>query len=273
MNKLSQHVLFSFHPAIKDICSPLEFLNIFGFIYIKRYIDGSFIDLSNQLEWSEFFLQNLFNCHYTIPDLQKHMLNERNTNLWLADPDNIIWQEGKKYFGFGNGISIVYNEEQYSEIFCFYSTANNYAINQFYFEQIDVLKKFCSIFKEKVAEDILRAEKNGNMLIMPSNYIEQVNPKVSTLTAADPNSKFLNLISDKEDNVDSLKQKMKIKKLSRREVDCIKLSAIGKSAKEIAKELNLSNRTVETYLSTAKMKYHCRNIKELIYKVSLNKIV
>lgn len=55
-------------------------------------------------------------------------------------------------------------------------------------------------------------------------------------------------------------------KMSNRELECVKLLAKGFSSKQIAAILNISNRTVEQYIDTAKNKLSCKNSVELIYK-------
>ena len=53
---------------------------------------------------------------------------------------------------------------------------------------------------------------------------------------------------------------------SQREMQCLKLLLQGKSAKEIARILDLSPRTVEFYIRNMKKKTHCRTRSELILK-------
>lgn len=53
-------------------------------------------------------------------------------------------------------------------------------------------------------------------------------------------------------------------KLSHREEECAKHLLQGLSSKEIAKELGLSYRTIEIYISSLKEKLHCRKTSYLI---------
>lgn len=54
------------------------------------------------------------------------------------------------------------------------------------------------------------------------------------------------------------------RKLSKREIDCLKLYLKGKSAKNIGEKLGLSPRTVEFYLANIKNKLSCHTKPELI---------
>lgn len=58
------------------------------------------------------------------------------------------------------------------------------------------------------------------------------------------------------------------KNLSPRETELMSLMLQGKSAKQIAKVLGLSNRTVENYFESIKRKFNCRTKLELISKLS-----
>ncbi len=54
---------------------------------------------------------------------------------------------------------------------------------------------------------------------------------------------------------------------SRRETDCINLLLYGYSYKNIANKLNLSSRTVESYIESIKLKLNCHNKQILIDKL------
>jgi len=56
------------------------------------------------------------------------------------------------------------------------------------------------------------------------------------------------------------------KNLTQRQEECLYYLAQGKTAKEIAIILNLSNRTVEHHLDAVKLKYCCTSRSDLISK-------
>lgn len=56
--------------------------------------------------------------------------------------------------------------------------------------------------------------------------------------------------------------------LSKRQLSCANLLLSGMTQREIAAHLNLSQRTVETYIENIKVKLHCRNKTELILKLT-----
>ncbi len=52
--------------------------------------------------------------------------------------------------------------------------------------------------------------------------------------------------------------------LTQREIDCLNLTANGKSAKEIARHFNISHRTIEVHLASIKRKLNCKTKLELL---------
>ena len=63
-------------------------------------------------------------------------------------------------------------------------------------------------------------------------------------------------------NAITLSSRLKI--LTPREEQCLQLYRLGKTAKETARILSLSPRTVEEYLDNIKAKYGCRFKRELL---------
>ena len=46
MDYLKNHILFTEAPQIKELCRPLTSIDIDGFIFMRRFTDGRFIDHS-----------------------------------------------------------------------------------------------------------------------------------------------------------------------------------------------------------------------------------
>ncbi len=57
-------------------------------------------------------------------------------------------------------------------------------------------------------------------------------------------------------------------KLSPRELECLFHLNNKKSINQIASLLNLSPRTVESYLHNVKLKFNCQNITQLVQKIA-----
>ncbi len=253
--KLKSHVLYTRHQAIKEICAPLAFLNISGFIFMRHFSDNTFIDLSNQLEWSDFFLDRYMKEKYLNNMLADHMYVRSDVSLWSNNPNNIIWKEGVDYFGFGNGVTITEKNESYKDVCCFYANYNDYHMSDFYLGNIDLLKKFIAYFKVKASDIIAEGEKER--LVVPQRYLE-IPQSVGNPGIQFSRHDFLSAVDEHYRRV-AISQK-----LSAREIQCVLLCATGKSAKQIGSTLCISPRTVETHLNKAKIKLGCINLSELI---------
>lgn len=57
-------------------------------------------------------------------------------------------------------------------------------------------------------------------------------------------------------------------KLTLREIECLSLWFNGKSAKQIARILNISFKTVQSYLARASLKFHCRTKSDFLDKIN-----
>jgi len=262
--KLKHHVLFTHYDEVVQICAPLQYIGIDGFIYIKRFSDGSFIDLSTKLEWSEYFLTRYLNEKYLNSDIQDHMLISKGVSLWELNPDNVIWQEGKQYFGYGNGVSICKDRGSYVDIFCFYTKASKQAANQFYINHMNILEKFSDYFLEKAVPIISKG--SINKLWTPKSYLNvtKMSSSEKSFTSKSDLKKFLIKIDNGavHDTCNSVH-------LTKRELDCLRHLMEGKSGKQIGKLLNISPRTVETHLNRLKTKFNCRTRLEIVGKLQL----
>lgn len=61
--------------------------------------------------------------------------------------------------------------------------------------------------------------------------------------------------------------------VSSREIECLLHTIVGASAKQVARQLGISPRTVETYLEQLKIKFECRSKLALIGKLASNTLI
>lgn len=252
---LKNHVLYTDYHAITEICKPLEKINTCGFIFMRHFREGHFIDLSNQIEWSDHFLNNYMQEKYPASSISDHMFIAEGISLWSLNQDNLIWREGKDFFNFGNGISIAIPKEKYIDIFCFYTHKNHYEMNKFYISNLELLKKFSEFFLEKAQPIIKRGLRDP--LTIPKCY-----SKNAVMMDQEKKEKSLNEFLCTIDP--AYRRIIKAHRITDRELACIHLCAKGKSARQIGEELFLSNRTVETHLKNARLKLECANLAELV---------
>ena len=215
------------------------------------------MDLSARPDWSEHYFRKLFRSYYPAESMQDHLYIAEGINLWELNQHNLIWQDGKNHFSYGNGISLCENQIGYKELYSFYAKSDHTEMNAFYLRNISFLKKFKAYFVEKAAPLITQAERNK--FILPLRY-RTTKPSINDAT--------LDTILTQLDM-----QKTPKASLSKRERDCLEFLAKGWSASEIADSLQLSKRTIQNYIANMKSKWHCSKTSELIYTASKTNIL
>ncbi len=237
-------------PHIDEVISPLKPLGVEGFFYARLYDNGEFIDLTSNPRFGEHYFKKFFAADYPREAVSDHMFIEQGVSLWELNQHNLIHQDGKNIFAYGNGITIYESRAGYKEVYSFYSKIDRPEMSQFYLRQLDFLKKFKGYFVERAAPIIVEAERNKYQ--MPDSYREFDN-------TSEEQSHITTLMS----KIDA--QKNRKAALSARELECLLHLAQGASALEVADALQLSKRTVENYIANMKSKWHCSKTSELIH--------
>lgn len=240
---LKNHILFQHANTVIEACSPLGHLGIDGFIFMRRFPDGTFIDLSNQLKWSENFLTRYLNGKVNVKNAQDHMLIQPGVSLWSQNPENSIWEEGRAMWGFHSGISIAREGPNWTDIFCFYSRLKPLDMDVEFLKNFYLLEKFNLLFVERFHDFIRQGE--NHRLVTPDIYLFPEN-------SSQNQKRFLDSINGRKAS------------LSARERECIFYTAKGNTAAQVGKIMHLSRRTVETHLQSAKEKLFVSKTSDLI---------
>lgn len=91
----------------------------------------------------------------------------------------------------------------------------------------------------------------------------------SEIISALPHLKWLKILTDQEYRKKVISQKSTAydqSTLTSRELQCLSLISQGKSTKEVAQQLFLSNETVNTHAKSIRQKLDCKNIAEAVAK-------
>lgn len=243
LKQIKEHIALSKCEEVADIMLPL--LNKHGitvFNYYRMFFDGTVIRLSSDRSWTEHYFKKGYINQLTVPEsyLQKPL----NYFIWQNDDCPEMLLDAAINFDTSNGISIALKQPDSIEYYCFATTRSNTTIvNNFYINNLDLLLQYGAFFKERADSLIKMGEKN----------------KIIT-------TKSINL-SEENNSINSLQRKHS-SALSNRQFHCATFLLKGLSQKEIALQLNISPRTVETHLNNLKIKLACRNKSELITKLS-----
>ena len=258
-NKNALHYFEAMTPKIQGICEGLASLGITHFWYDKFLPDGKYLSLGNDIVWKQhFYAQDLFNLpNYLISSVKKTPLHQE----WSLILDNHSDQKcallaEQQKFNIGHNVSLLSKMDDYAETFTFASTTENTQIINFYMRHVDVLKSFCTFFKEKVSPLIKLCD---------VKQMASLNEKIVLLGDPEPPSWQHNISSflEKTALYPSLFDDTPLH-YSKREEECLFHISAGKSAKEIARDIGISHRTVESYIANIKKKVGCRKQTDLV---------
>lgn len=168
-----------------------------------------------------------------------------NYFIWLPTDWPEMMIDAAINYNIANGITIAERNARYVDYYCFGADAKKFSIvNNFYLVNLDLLQNYGHYFKEKANLLIDHFEKDKIIL---SNTIE---------------------IDDS-----ALTNQFYLSNLSNRQLQCANLLLEGNTVKEIAAYLNLSPRTIETYIDHLKHKLNCHTKTDLIVKLTKLKLV
>ncbi len=266
-----ERVLYTPSNQVEEIYSALQ--NYFGeaFTFIRQFQDGSFITLSSQPNWSLMFLNKLLRSEYSLTEVLSHVnvsnniINKKTEShyysLWCANPDDPFFREAQNYFSYKQGITLIDIEDEWTDLYYLYTTNDSLLINNTYLNNIDTLENFKEYFLSSAEPLIKNALKKK--LILPDKYRDL------TSTPSVDESQLISTIN----NSLSTSNNQAFKLLTSSELLCIKGAASGMTAKEFAKKICRSSRTVESHIASAKKKFGVKKTSELIAKIYCSKSI
>lgn len=250
-----------FQKDIKEICAPLINLGVHNINYLEydRH-RKNFITVTNNPEYPKIYLENngmLFDPYLSV---KNELAPGLYTNIWHAgfqtpQSKNFVAQLNKFNY-LRDGCAIVRNLENGKRVIYHFSSYTLNAITCY-----EALKVFTHYFEDKISPLLSKAEH----IVLPNENIFRKTILVKNTYSEEKNNiyKFLKKI-----NFAYYKCMFVAKqyRLSLRENQCLYLIIQGKINKQIAYELQLSQRTIECYIDNIKLKLNCRNKMELIIK-------
>lgn len=247
---LTKHFSLNSSHLLKEICDPLLTpLGITYFNYIKIYNhDCSREMLTNKPEWTNHFYSNeLYNSVGAV-DVE-HLL-PKGYFLWSEmDSKDPIYQQGREFFNIDNGVTFVIKRKEATLLYIFAANRDNYAINNFYAGNIDLLQRFIHYFTNQAQRLIQEAAQNRVYLPEPQKInTERVNNIVLSDTLRNDFLKKTEvpryyLLNESDDLY-----------LTKRQAEYASLFITGLSAKQIAQRTHVSYRTVEGQLQDIRNK-------------------
>ena len=156
---------------------------------------------------------------------------ESGFHMWdhlPCDPHK-IYEHARRVHSVAHGLTVIQQYGEYCDMFLFATKPNNPQINNFYFNRKGLFEQFIEDFYSTLAPTLL--ELSHHKIFVPFSTGSDEGPLIT---------------------------------LSPRQQDCALLMAQGLTAKEIAKALRLSPRTVEEYIDILKAKFEAKNRVHLL---------
>jgi len=218
---------------VKEITQPLKSHRINYFNWLRCYHDSSCTILVNDAGWHKHFSSLKLSGSFSLYDLKQ------GAYLWEDVINPEICAIARNSFNIDNLFQLIFPKQNYIDIFSFGSERQQSGMVSFYFNHVDLLQNFIASFQEKASA--LFKQSDQNRIRIPSQMIERTN---------------YNYIAPHNKNSQASKNKKPSSPtpFSLRETQCLKLLANGRTAKEIARTLSISPRTVESYINQAKRK-------------------
>ena len=237
---------------IKLICEPIKCFGLSIFGYLKIFRDGTYLNLSNgPVDYQKQYFENISTqgVFFTQEAHQNAVAqNKVKYCIWPSYPNNDKQLRLLYEHNMWHGFSLYYITQDYIEFGSFTFNRNYNGNINFFINHLDTLAKFFSYFK-LVAKDIINCADRKKLAIYPAG----VSTDLFYSGAIDQNEKrfYESMYSKKEQLLHSKESNIK---LSPREWQCIQGIKLGKSYKELANDLSLSYRTVESYINNIKNK-------------------
>ncbi len=248
---------------IQKVCEPLRLhLGVSHFWYSRTTKDGKFISIASNPEMHDFYYSSelyQYSPFFHHPDVIKPgIYTYRNTGDQQFQ--NTI-DKCSQSIGVELGIGIVFKEK--GELIRFgYATdpKNSPQFHDSIVNNLSILKKFNSYFLKEI-QDILR---NAYMVDLPS-IIGSAYYSIPEGMNVQPSNKALCAFLQ---DIGAI-HLTDLKRLSKREKECLKFLKDTLSAFQIGCRMKISERTVEKNMESIKNKLTCNSKKELVEMASL----
>lgn len=241
--------LYKSESKIRKLCLPLEeSLEIPIFSYFKLDNQGNFCLVSNAFKELEYFFGN--HLYKNDPYSYSPKFFQKVYKIIQQTSDKDSQYQLKDNFHVDHFFQMLYKFDDHIEGFIFIQKNKSYKDCLHFFNKIYLLEKYVHYFKAE-AKSIIRLilEQGYNMKIALGNAFEAP-PPIHQLSTQ-PSGKYSQF----------LKQ---IDLFTPRENQCIDLYKQGHSAQTTAAKLGLSQRTVEHYLDSARIKLGFQSKREFL---------
>lgn len=241
---LKNHIFLQQSDEINQILKPLvDNFGLNSFNFHKTYHDNAQIRLTNTPSWCYEYLTDKY-YQESIFELPAHNY-QKNRYIWSNIHTHKRILAGARAHGINYGITFVEPVDDGCEFYFIGTLIDNPEIINHYLSNFRLLEKFVATFHKKAAHLFEKIEPRRVIVEDWQNNQVCYNPAVSV-----DNLKYLAEISEYH--------------FTARELDCVPGLLKGHSAKQVAENLQISFRTVETHINNLKQKTATASKDELL---------
>lgn len=243
--------------AFARLFEPLKQLGVHCFTFIRQFPDRSDCILSSSSRWvEEYYSSRLFESSLYINNPKQY---PTGFYVWPMESDLDVFKQGRLLLNSEIGITITQDSEAYKE-FYFFSWSRD-AMDQFnsVLNNKIYLYQFLAYFK-KEGKALIDSAQHHHRVILPSKTsVAQEVPKeimesigfISQELKVSPIDTFQTMLKHQD-------------RYTPKELECVYFLLQGYTAKECAKKLQVSHRTVETHYENVKLKLDCHKKLEIV---------
>lgn len=250
-----KHPFLSSAELLTQICDPLRFFNIHLFTYLKKFKDGSQINVSTDAKWiADYYRLGLYET-----STYEAELHEPGISLWPSDSNSQVFKHGRKYYDSIYGFTVCHQQADGWEFFFFSLSAKQFKMLDVCLNHIDLIEQFTYYFKDK-ASSLLKSCYEQR-IVLPEQHQSVSHMSESSNTIREQFAKVINAHT-------LTKWLNNYEPLTKREMECLCLLIDYQTVTALADHLQLSKRTVETHIEQIKAKLQCRSKQELLIKLA-----
>jgi len=237
---------------VKEICRPLfEQFDIthFGYAHIKH--DGEMLRLATDTSWTKIYFDNfLYNDPGMYTIINSELIGRKK--IILSGLPKTAHEKFLYEHNLWNCLAIHEHVQQGKNFWFFCSTPNNAFVINYYLNYPEIFDHFTNYFLNK-AQHLL--DTTDKQKLIKTNIVIRQQSII-----------FPNLVSNKTKFSEKKRKSFILKdvSLTYRELECLSYLFRGYSMKDIAKNINISARTVETHINHLKAKASLNSKQSLI---------
>lgn len=244
---ISQKLCIDASKTIKQLCNYLlQKTPITSFSVNREFFDGRRITLTTRGDWTE----NYFTMDYFKRLDGYEMFYENEITIWHPFGNESIIKDARENFNICDGVTLSYFENNYVDLYHFASSSNDNDMTNWYANNITHLKEFTRYIRENFDANFKH--------LSPYDAIEK---ECFTKYAAMMKKQKAVVLAPYEliKNTDR-----KIPPISKRELQILGQLVQGNTAKEAARALLISPKTIEYHILKLREKFNCQSKSQLI---------